>query len=350
VKYRPLGGTGLLVSQIVLGAANLGETVDEASATDLVAAALDAGINTFDTADVYVAGESERILGEALKHRRDQVVLCTKVGSRVGDGEGDLRLTIGGDRLDHAARWRSGIAPTDNGLSRKHLVAGLEASLRRLGAEYVDVYQLHRFDGHTDIGEVLRTLDEFVSSGKVRYVGCSGWAAWQIYRSLWISDVRSLVRFQSLQVPYSLVERGPEKETLPACAAAGLGVLAFRGLAGGLLSGRYLDGSTPAATSRLGSGEGYRKQYLSAPMRAGAGAVADFARRTGRTPAGVSLAWLLAQSAVTAALVGASSPAQLVELVAAVEAPLSTDEATTLSTAVVEAIDAVHNPESPHGR
>jgi aryl-alcohol dehydrogenase-like predicted oxidoreductase len=341
VRYHPLGGTGLLVSRVVLGAANFGESVDEATADTLVGAALDGGINTFDTADVYVGGRSEKILGKAIRHRRDQVVLCTKVGSRVGDSEADLRLTVDGvDRLDHDARWRAGIAPTDKGLSRKHLVDGLEASLRRLGTGYVDVYQLHRFDPHADIEEVLRTLDDLVRSGKVRYVGCSGWAAWQIYRSLWISDVRSMVRFHSLQLPYSIVERAPEKESLPACGAANIGVLAYRSLAGGLLSGRYSDGTTPVEHSRIGSRAGYRRQYLTPPMLAGAAAVADFGNEQGRSSIQTSIAWVLAQRGVAAALVGASSPAQLTEVIGAVENPLSAEEADALALKVSRSMEA----------
>jgi aryl-alcohol dehydrogenase-like predicted oxidoreductase len=343
MKYRPLGRTGLLVSHIVLGAANFGQSLDEAAATQLVRTALDSGVNTVDTADVYTAGASEQIIGKAIKDRREQVILCTKVGSRVGDAGADLRRTIGSDRLDHAARWQAGIAPTDNGLSRKHLIAGLEASLRRLQTDYIDVYQLHRFDLHTGIEEVLRTLDLMVTSGKVRYVGCSGWAAWQLYRSLWVSDVKGLVRFHSLQVPYSILERGPERETLPACAAAQVGVLAFRSLAGGLLSGRYLDGSVPDGRSRLGSREGYRNQYLTEPMRAGAGAVADFARETGRTSAQASLGWVLAQPSVGAAVVGASSPTQFAELVGAGEAPLSVEEVGVLSEKVRQAVAAAEH-------
>jgi aryl-alcohol dehydrogenase-like predicted oxidoreductase len=348
VRYHPLGGTGLLVSRVVLGAANFGEGVDETSAASLVGAAMDGGINTFDTADVYVGGASERILGKAIRGRRDQIVLCSKVGSRVGDTEADLRLTIGGDRLDHAARWASGIAPTDNGLSRKHLIDGLEASLRRLGTDYIDLYQLHRFDPYADIEEVLRTLDDMVRSGKVRYVGCSGWAAWQIYRSLWISDLRSLVRFQSLQLPYSILERTPEKESLPACEASNIGVLAYRSLAGGLLSGRYLDGSVPAERSRISSRAGYRRQYLTAPMLAGAAAVAEFAGNTGRSSIETSIAWILAQQTVTAALVGVSSRAQLDEVIAAAEKPLADDEAASLAQSVADAIQDATNQGASH--
>src|SRR2546421_4927332 len=183
------------VSELALGTATFGDTVDASTAANVLGAALHAGINIIDTADVYAQGRSEQIVGGALGAWRDKVVLCTKVGSRVGDAEAALRASLTADGLDHAARWGDGIAPTDRGLSRKHIVAALEASLRRLQTDYVDLYQVHRFDPLTPIDEVLAALDDLVRSGKVRAVGCSGWAAWQVYRALWLSDVRHLTRF-----------------------------------------------------------------------------------------------------------------------------------------------------------
>ncbi|WP_165818152.1 aldo/keto reductase [Frankia canadensis] len=331
------------MSELVLGAANFGDTVGDQDACSLVAAALDHGINTFDTADVYAGGRSEEILGAALRHRRDQVILCSKVGSRVGDTEADLRKTVGGDRLDHGARWQAGIAPSDQGLSRKHLVSALESSLRRLGTDYIDLYQLHRFDPHSGVEEVLRTLDDMVSAGKVRYIGCSGWAAWQLYRGLWLSDTAKLARFQAQQVPYNLLDREAEREILPACLAGDVGVLAFRGLAGGLLGGRYLDGTAPPPQTRLGSREGIRARYLTVSAIAGAAVVADSAARDDRSATDLSIAWVLAQPGVTAMLFGASSPRQLSEGIAAIDRPLAADQAAQLARAVAEAVAGAQN-------
>jgi 1-deoxyxylulose-5-phosphate synthase len=340
MRYRPLGGTGMLVSELALGTATFGDAVDDPTADKIVGAALESGINIIDTADVYAQGRSEEILGAVLSGRRGQLVLCSKVGSRVGDTEEALRASLRHDGLDHAARWREGIAPTDRGLSRKHLIAGLEASLRRLRTDYLDLYQMHRFDPFTPIEEVLAALDDLVRSGKVRAVGCSGWAAWQLYRGLWISEVRHLVRFQAQQVPYNVLSRAAEADLLPALEAAGLGALTFQALAGGLLSGRYQDGKTPDPHSRMGSRAVYRERFYTRPMIAGAGAVAEAAALRGCAPATLSIAWLLAQPAVTSVLVGASRAEQLTDAVAATGLSLSGGEADDLASAVHQQVEA----------
>jgi aryl-alcohol dehydrogenase-like predicted oxidoreductase/ferredoxin-NADP reductase len=340
VRYQTLGATGMPVSELALGTANFGDTVDPATATRLLHAALDAGISLVDTADVYAQGRSEEILGAALGPRRDQVVLCTKVGSRVGDTEDALRASLRPGGLDHAARWREGIAPTDRGLSRKHLIAGLEASLRRLRSDYVDLYQLHRFDPLTPIEEVLAALDDLVRSGKVRAVGCSGWAAWQLYRGLWISDTRRLTRFQAQQVPYNILNRAAEDELLPGLDAAGVGVLTFQALAGGLLAGRYLDGAPPAPTTRMGSRAIYQDRFMNARMTAGAQVVMETAAERGTSPTALSIAWVLAHPQITSVLCGFSHEDQLAGAFAAIESPLTPAEADALSDAVHAAMTA----------
>ncbi|MCX4095645.1 aldo/keto reductase [Nocardia sp. alder85J] len=332
----------MLISELVLGTATFGDTVDAATAADIIAAASDSGITAIDTADVYAQGRSEEILGSALGAKRDRFVLCTKVGSRVGDTESALRTAANPHLIDHSARWQNGIAPTDRGLSRKHIVAGIESSLRRLRTDYVDLYQVHLFDPITPIEETLAAVDDLVRSGKVRAVGCSGWAAWQLYRSLWLSDARGLVRFQSQQIPYSVLSRGAESELLPAAEAAGVGVLAFQTLAGGLLSGRYQDGVAPDASSRMGSRAVYRERFFNTPMREGASVVVEEAARRDISATTLSIAWVLAQPAITAVLVGTSRVAQLQDAVDATEHPLASDEATGLARRVRERVEATH--------
>src|SRR3954447_15690118 len=190
MQYVTVGSSGLLVSKLVLGTARFGEG-DDSDVDEIVGTALDIGMNAFDTADIYGAGRSEELLGRAIAKRRDQVVICSKAGMRVGDVEADHGAMMRG-QLDHTERWERGIAPTDQGLSRKHVIAALDASLRRLGTDYIDLYQVHCWDPRTPIGETLSALDDAVHAGKVRYVGCSGFSAWQIYRGLWESQVRGL--------------------------------------------------------------------------------------------------------------------------------------------------------------
>ncbi|WP_433598295.1 aldo/keto reductase [Nocardia sp. CA-135953] len=306
MRYTRLGASGLTISSLVLGTANFGDTVDTAAATELVAAALDAGVTTFDTADVYAGSKSEQILGAALPHaRRDQLVICSKVGLRPGDSDADHAAVVAG-RADHAERWSHGIAPTDAGLSRKHVIAAVEDSLNRLRTDYLDLYQVHRFDPDVPLEETLRALEDLVRSGKVRYVGCSAYAAWQLYRALWLSEREGLARFESVQVRYNLVDRKAEAELLPAASAAGVGVLAFQVLAGGVLTGGSARSSRPAVAGRYGGGA----------LTGRAERLAAISESAGLHPAQVCLGWALSRPSVTAAIVGAGSARQLAELIA----------------------------------
>jgi len=325
MKYQRLGESGLMVSRIVLGTARFGELAKDA-ADRIVGAAMDAGISAFDTADAYNKGESETQLGAAIASRRDSVVLCSKVGLRVGDDDAAHGAAMSPTGLDHAARWQAGIAPTEQGLSRKHIVEGVEASLRRLRTDYIDLYQVHRWDPNVPIEETLGALDALVRAGKIRYVGCSGYAAYQLYRALWAADRGGFTAPISIQVPYSLANRLPERELLPACCEAGVGVLAFSVLAAGMLSGRYQPDSVPEPTSRLGSRQVFRQRYWTDATFA---LVSDLSRRAdaaGRTIAELATAAVLANPAVSAVVYGVSSVDQITDACVAADRPLESDE------------------------
>ncbi|MBL7126859.1 MAG: aldo/keto reductase, partial [Dehalococcoidales bacterium] len=198
MKYRKLGKTGLKVSEICLGTMTFGNQIDEAESIKLIRWTIDAGINFIDTADMYVDGRTEEIVGKALKEVRQSVVLATKVGA-----------------------WQSGPDVNDIGLSRKHIMDAIEGSLRRLGTDYIDIYYTHMPDNTTPIEETLRALDDLIRQGKVRYIGCSNYLAWQLCKTLWVSDNKNLARFDCIQPPYNLITRGIEDELLSLCTSEG---------------------------------------------------------------------------------------------------------------------------------
>ena len=226
MEYRRLGRTGVKVSTIALGCMTFGGQVDPAVSADIISRAIDEGVNLFDTADVYTGGRSEEILGKALKGRRDKMLVATKVRGRTGDG------------------------PNDKGLSRAHVINSLERSLRRLQSDYVDLYQLHFPDPFTPLDETLRALDDLVRQGKVRYLGCSNFRAWQTCKSLWISDSLHLSPMVCVQPRYSILYRAIERDLLPFCGEENLGVLAYSPLAGGLLTGKYHRRASPPPGTR----------------------------------------------------------------------------------------------------
>jgi aryl-alcohol dehydrogenase-like predicted oxidoreductase len=314
------------VSEVVLGTARFGELGDSGACERIVARALDLGISTFDTADAYNRGQSEVELGRAVAARRDQVVLCTKVGLRVGDDDVAHAAPFGPGGLDHASRWKAGIAPTDRGLSRKHVIAAAEASLRRLGTDYIDLYQVHRWDPGVPIEETLAALNDLVHGGKVRYVGCSGFASYQLYRALWSCELHHLTRPISLQVPYSLLSAEAERELLPACVAEGVGVLAFSVVAAGLLSGRYTEESEPTPGSRLGSRQVFRDRYWRPEAFRLLDRLRAVAQETDRTVPQLATGAVLAHPAVSAVVFGVSEPDQLVDPCDVVEHPLTDEE------------------------
>lgn len=294
MQYRRLGRTGLLVSEVCMGTMTFGGAADEEASRGIVARCLDAGVNFFDTADVYTEGRSEEILGRLVKGRRHDLVIATKAFNPTGPGVNDA------------------------GLSRKHLIAACEASLRRLGTDYVDLYQVHGDDPWTPLEETLRALDDLVRSGKVRYVGASNYGAWRLCDALWTSETRGLARYECLQPLYNLVERGLDAEVLPLCRAKGVGVIAWSPLAGGWLTGKYREGAAEGA--RLAGGGGGqavdmgrfvdRERILDALLAQ--------ARDLDASPAAVALRWVMDMEGVTCAIFGARDVAQLEDNLAAV--------------------------------
>src|SRR5258707_8959011 len=218
MDYRRLGRSGLKVSEICLGTMTFGNGADQDEASRMVGTALDAGVNFFDTANSYVGGVSETMLGEALKGRRQAAVVASKV------------LNPRGGR------------PNDSGMSRLHIKQQVEDSLRRLQTDYLDVYYIHHVDVQTPLEEMLRAFDDLVRQGKVRYTGCSNYEAWRLMEAMWLSDAKSLTRFAAYQPQYSLVVRDIEEELVPACALKGVGIVPWAPLAGGYLAGKYKPG------------------------------------------------------------------------------------------------------------
>ncbi|MCU1265329.1 MAG: aldo/keto reductase [Acidobacteria bacterium] len=321
MNYKVLGRTGIKVSELCLGTMTFGENffniavVDQPNANTMVARAFEAGINFFDTADVYSYGGSEEVLGAALKELkagRDQVVIATKVRGAMSEG-----ATTGAGDLNNV------------GLSRKHIFASVEGSLRRLGTDYIDLYQVHGWDALTPVEEVLRALDDLVRQGKVRYLGCSNWAARQLMKALVLAKDHDWSGFVSLQAYYSLVGRDLEHELLPLCQEEGVGVLPWSPLSGGFLSGKYRrDNPTPEGARRSG--------FQFPPIDEARGfdaveALAAIAKQREATVAQVALAWLLAQPGVTSIIIGANKQSQLEDNLKATDLKLTTAELETLS-------------------
>jgi aryl-alcohol dehydrogenase (NADP+) len=307
MEYRRLGNTGLRVSAIVLGCMTFGREIDEAAALPILQRALDAGINFFDTADVYGHGASEEIVGRALKDVRDKIVLATKVFGKMGE------------------------APNDQGASRYHIMNSIQASLRRLQTDHVDLYQIHRFDPSTPLEETLRALDDLVRAGKVRYIGCSNYAAWQVVRALRIGDREHLAKFVSVQPRYNLVFREPETDLLPMCASEGLGVIPYSPLAGGFLTGKYAPGAPIPPDTRLATAPFYQDIYVKDKSYRVVEALDRYARERGVPKEQLALAWVMAHPAVTAPIVGARTVAHLETALAALELRMTTEERETIS-------------------
>jgi len=310
MEYRQLGRSGLRISTITLGTMGFGGTgwagpvgrIDVEGARRQIAMCRDAGVNLFDTADVYSAGLSEQILGEALGKDRDDVLVATKVRGEMGTG------------------------PNDGGLSRHHIIRACEASLRRLGTDHIDLYQVHEWDGLTPLEETLSALDALVRSGKVRYVGSSNYTARQLMKSLWISDRAGLEAFVSEQIYYSLQARDAENELIPIAIDEGLGVLVWSPLAGGLLSGKYRRGQeAPEGTRRF---EGWTEPPVHDEDRLydTVDVLVELGQGHGVSAAQVALAYTLAKPAVTSVIVGARTEEQLADNLAAAELQLTADE------------------------
>jgi len=291
MRYRRLGESGLAVSVVGLGCNNFGRRIDQAQTQAVVNAAIDCGITLFDTADSYgtPAGTSEEFLGAALRAngRRDEVIIATKFGND----------TRGANGPDWNARG-----------SRRYIMRAVEASLRRLDTDYIDLYQFHRPDPATPIDETLSALDDLVHSGKVRYIGCSNFAAWQVADAAWRAKTANLTPFISAQNEYSLIQRSAEAELIPACRAYGVGLLPYFPLANGLLAGRHRrDAIAPG--SRL-THEQFADYVARAPWDV-IERVADFAKERGLSMVEVAIGWLAAQPTVGSVIAGASTPEQV---------------------------------------
>jgi aryl-alcohol dehydrogenase-like predicted oxidoreductase len=312
MQYKTLGDTGLLVSTLCLGTMTFhgGEgfwkaigTVDQSGADELIKTSSEAGINFFDTADVYSEGESEKILGQSIRNlnlARKDVVIATKVFGRVGQGRNDV------------------------GASRGHIMDAVEASLRRLQMDHIDLYQIHGNDFVTPVEETLRALDSLVTQGKVRYIGCSNWQSWKIAKALGISQFKNLARFDTLQAYYSIAGRDLERDIVPLLEAEKTGLLVWSPLAGGLLSGKFSRGNQKP--------EGSRRSEFDFPLvdKERAWKILDVMQPSAHahdcSPARVALAWVLAKPFVTSVIIGAKRPDQLHDNLAAVDLHLSEDE------------------------
>jgi aryl-alcohol dehydrogenase-like predicted oxidoreductase len=293
MKYRQLGRTGLNVSVYALGTNSFGRRADEATSIAILHHAIDHGVNLIDTANIYFG--SEDIIGKALVGRRHEVILATKCGSRIGEG------------------------PNDTGSSRYHILREVEASLRRLQTDVIDLYQIHRFDPATPLEETLRALDDLVRQGKVRYIGCSNYTAWQLCKALWTSDRFGLARYDSVQPPYSPAHRRIEQELLPLCRDQGVGVIVYTPLGGGLFTGKYRPGAAPPPKSRAVTQAEFGDRFLTDRNLGLASTIAGIAEAAGAGMAELVLAWVMAQEGVTSAIVGATSASQQEQNLRAVE-------------------------------
>ncbi|HKJ33104.1 MAG TPA: aldo/keto reductase [Balneolales bacterium] len=321
MKYRSLGKSGVKVSELCMGTMTFGSSfhnigqVDQKLANEMVAKVYGAGVNFFDTANVYSRGESEKILGQSLKDLeipREKVVIATKVR---------------GPMSDEAAE---GIGDVNNvGLSRKHIMESCEASLQRLGMDYIDLYQVHGWDPVTPMEETLRALDDLVKQGKVRYIGCSNWAARQLAKSLPVAKFNNWSSFVSLQAYYSAAARDLEHELLPLCREEGLGVLPWSPLAGGFLTGKFRRNQDGPEDSR-------RKDFDFPPLDKekaydAVEAMEEIAKKHDSSIPQVALAWLLAQDGVTSVIIGARKMSQLEDNLKSVEVDLTSEEFNRIS-------------------
>ncbi|HSF81131.1 MAG TPA: aldo/keto reductase [Anaerolineales bacterium] len=313
MQYANLGRTGLKVSRICLGAMTYGSSkwrpwvLDEEVSRPFIQRALEMGINFFDTADMYSRGASEEVLGRALRDftRREEVVIATKVYFPMGE------------------------SPNQRGLSRLHILRAVEDSLKRLGTEYIDLYQIHRWDSTTPIEETLEALHDLVKSGKVRYIGASSMYAWQFARSLYLADLHGWTRFVSMQNHYNLVYREEEREMLPLCRAEGVGIIPWSPLARGFLAGNRRPADY-GDTRRAKTDDFAQSMYYQETDFEVVGRVVEFAKQRDASAAQIALAWLLHQEGVTAPIIGASKMEHLEQAVGAVDIELSAEDRRTL--------------------
>ena len=312
MKTVRMGRTGLKVSEICLGTMTFGYQCDEKTSFAILSKAAEHGVCFIDTADVYpvppsveTAGRTEEIVGRWLKGQRDRFVLATK-----------CRMKVGPDA-------------NDEGLSRRHIIKAVDDSLRRLQTDYIDLYQPHSFDAETPIDETLRALDDLVRQGKIRYLGCSNYPAWQVAVALGVSAAHDWARFDCVQPRYNLLFRDIEVELLPLCRDQGVGVIAYNPLAGGFLTGKYKSLEAPPEKTRFSlgkTGDLYRERYWQQAQLEAVQELQQFFQPRGKSLIQVAIAWVLAQPGITSAIVGASKPEQLDASLGAVKLTLDAEE------------------------
>jgi aryl-alcohol dehydrogenase-like predicted oxidoreductase len=311
MEYRQLGNSGVRVSVIGMGTNRFGNKVEQAEVNSVLDAALDLGVNFIDTADVYTGGQSETALGQALKGRWDKFVLATKVYFKVGD------------------------APNDYGASRYHIMNGVEASLRRLQSDHIDLYQMHRWDPQTPIEETMRALDDLVSSGKVRYIGASAYAAWQLAQANLLAEMRGWAKFVTVQSHYHMLEREVEKEVIPYCQAENVGFIPYFPLAGGFLTGKYSREKGAPEGSR-GESSTYVQEYMTDANYTKVEKMTAWAEDRERTMAELAIAWLLAQPQVCSVISGLTRLEHLQQNAKAGDWKLSAEEVDEVNNILAE--------------
>lgn len=308
MEYRRMGKTGLKVSELCCGTMTFGSGTDQTTADKMVRKALDAGINFFDTANSYGDGASEVMLGNAISGARDQLVVATKFFNPMGSGV------------------------NDSGMSRLHIVQALEASLRRLGTDHVDLYYIHHVDRQTPLEEMLRTLDDLVHQGKVRYTACSNYQGWRLMKALWLSDLNNWTRFDCYQPQYSLLARDIEQELIPICQTEELGVVVWSPLGGGFLSGKYPPGQRVLAGTRSADNWAFPHNYFAANADATLKTVLQIANEGGHSPAQIALRWCVEQPAITSVIIGARTLDQFEDNLQAAEFKLEGEPLERLNT------------------
>jgi aryl-alcohol dehydrogenase-like predicted oxidoreductase len=311
MEFRNLGNSGLKVSAVGLGGNNFGWWADEQTSATVVNHAIESGINFIDTADVYDRGHSEEYIGKALKGKRTQVIIATKFGNPMGMG------------------------PNEKGGSRLHIKQAVDASLKRLQTDYIDLYQIHLADPTTQIEETLRALDDLVKAGKVLYIGCSNFAAWQLCEALWTSKVNNLHSFVTIQPQYNILARQIERELVPCCQQYNIGIIPYSPLASGFLTGKYRSGEQPPADARLsGPNPAFRRIFTDTNWDKLAKLEA-FAKERGHTVGELAIAWLLAKPCVCTVIAGARKTEQVDANIKAGDWKLTADDV-----AKVDAISA----------
>jgi aryl-alcohol dehydrogenase-like predicted oxidoreductase len=302
VEYRNLGNSGLLVSVVGLGGNQFGGRLDKEATAEVVNKAVDMGVTFFDTADIYARGKGEEYIGAALKPHRRNVIIATKTSQAMGEG------------------------PYWSGNSRRYVIDAVEACLRRLDTDYIDLFQMHRFDPNTPCEETMRTLDDLVRSGKVRYIGSSTYSGWQATEAHWVAKANNLEPFISAQNQYNLLERDVERELVPACRKNGVGIIPFYPLAAGFLTGKYRPGQPPPEGARLSGGTGMAARIINERNFDTLMKLEGFAQERGHTMVELAIGWLASQPAVGSVICGATRPEQVEENAKAGDWRLSPDD------------------------